>query len=288
MIYTISNQQIQISVKQAGAELCSIKNLTGTEFMWQAGAQWQRHAPVLFPIVGKLKDNGFNYNDKKYALTQHGFARDMLFNCVAKTDTITCTLIDDAFTQEKYPFKFKLDIIYSLLSDGVLVSYRITNTGSQLMPFSVGGHPAFNCPLLADEKFEDYEIVFDKSASLSSLMLQNGLFDGSVKHLASDSNRFSLHKHIFDDDALVFENLHAKHVKLLSKKTGSFVEMSLEGFPYLGIWSKPGAPFVCLEPWCGRADSVNANGNLFDKTGIEILAPGAQFERTYSIKVFSC
>lgn len=285
MISNLSNNYISCAVKHSGAELCSIKSKSGLEFMWQAGHAWQRHAPILFPIVGRLKNDTFKYNRQSFTLTQHGFARDLDFDCVIDDGKIICTLTENNFTLVRYPFKFKLQIVYRLLTDGVNVSYIVQNTDDVLMPFSIGGHPAFNCPMQQDETFEDYEIVFDKPLQLNTAMLSNGLFDGRSKMLSDLSNTINLHTHIFDDDALVFENLDASSVTLKSKKTGSYVSMGLEGFPYLGIWSKPGAPFVCLEPWCGKADSVSANGNLFEKAGIETLQPQQIFTRSYDIKV---
>lgn len=287
MISKINNEQLTVEIKHAGAELCSIKNSKGLEFMWQAEPVWPRHAPILFPIVGRLKNDLHSIEGNDYILTQHGFARDRTFELVKNTaNEITFLLSADEETLSKFPFKFELYVTYTLLDNIVEVSYKVINKSETTMPFSIGAHPGFCCPINADEHYEDYEIVFSQKENLETSLLKNGLFTGEKEVLNSNGKNISLTKNTFDKDALVFENLKSKHVSLQSKKSGAFVKMSLDGFPFLGIWAKPAAPFVCIEPWCGLADNTLANGSLYEKKGINILMPGSEFNRTYTIEVF--
>ncbi len=287
MISKISNDQLQVEIKHFGAELCSIKNNAGIEFLWQAEKVWPRHAPVLFPIVGRIKGDVYHLNEQAYSLTQHGFARDKNFEKVnSTTNEITFKLCADDDTLSKYPFQFELYITYRLQKNILEVYYKVCNFSESVMPFSIGAHPGFCCPINTDEQFEDYEIVFSENELLETALLQSGLFNGEKEVLHSNQKSISLTKNTFDKDALVFENLRSSFVSLHSKKSGAYVKVSLDGFPYLGIWSKPAAPFVCIEPWCGLADSTTSDGNLFDKKGINLLEPKQVFERSYTIEVY--
>lgn len=287
MISKINNEQLTVEIKHAGAELCSIKNNKGIEFMWQAEPVWPRHAPILFPIVGRLKNDLHSIAGNDYILTQHGFARDKTFELVnSVANEITFLLSADEETLSRFPFKFELYVTYTLLENIVAVNYKVINKSETRMPFSIGAHPGFCCPINSNESFEDYEMAFSENELLETALLENGLFSGENEVLNKDGKNIPLNKNTFDKDALVFENLKSKHVSLQSKKSGAFVKMSLDGFPFLGIWAKPAAPFVCIEPWCGLADSTDANGNLFEKKGINLLEPGKEFNRTYTIEVF--
>jgi galactose mutarotase-like enzyme len=283
----IYNDQLTIEIKHHGAELSSIKNNNGIEFMWQAEPVWPRHAPILFPIVGRLKNDIHSIAGKDYTLTQHGFARDKTFEPISSTtNEITFLLRADEDTLKKFPFQFELYITYTLIECIVKVSYKVINKSEAVMPFSIGAHPGFCCPINLDEQLEDYEIVFSDNELLETALLQNGLFSGEKEIIQTNANTISLTKNTFDKDALVFEKLKSKYVSLYSKISGAYVKVSLDGFPFLGIWAKPAAPFVCIEPWCGLADASNADGNLFEKKGINFLAPNANFERSYTIEVY--
>ncbi|MEO8146031.1 MAG: aldose 1-epimerase family protein [Bacteroidia bacterium] len=283
----ITNGQLTAIIKHHGAELCSLKNKDGVEFIWQADKViWGRHAPVLFPIVGKLKNDSYTYNDDKYSLSQHGFARDKKFELTDITSNkVSFSLKADDETISKYPFRFELLIIYALKENSINVLYEVLNNDRGEMPFSIGAHPGFCCPISKDEKFEDYEIRFSDNEKLETALLKEGLFNGEKKLLAANDNVIKLNADTFINDALVFENLKSTHVILHSTKSKHFVELSFKGFPYLGIWSKPGAHFVCLEPWCGKADSVTHDDNIMNKEGIIILKPGKHFSCSYNIKV---
>ena len=287
MISKLNNDHLTVEIKHAGAELCSIKNNKGMEFLWQAEQVWPRHAPILFPIVGRLKSDGYTIDGKDYFLTQHGFARDKTFELVSNTaNEITFLLSADEETLSRFPFQFKLHVTYTLKENTLIVRYKVINKSKTIMPFSIGAHPGFCCPIRTDEKPEDYEMVFSENEMLETSLLQNGMFSGKKELINLNGKNIPLTKNTFDKDALVFENLKSKHVSLQSKKSGAFVKVSLDGFPYLGIWAKPAASFVCIEPWCGLADNDNSNGNLYEKKGINLLAASQFFERSYTIEVY--
>ena len=272
MIYELNNNQIIAKVNSFGAELCSvISKETGIEYIWQAESNvWARHAPNLFPIVGKLKEGSYNYQDKSYQLPQHGFARDNEFICIEET---TSTLIFELKSNEKslaiYPFHFNLQITYTLIKNSVIVNYRIFNPDKDMLSFSIGAHPAFNCPLIANETFEDYELIFPNKNSLTINLLNDGLISDQTKEITLINNSITITKKLFDDDALVFTNHQIDEVQLISAKTKRGVILKSINWPYFGIWTKKNtSKFVCLEPWYGIADFENAKGDFSTKEGI--------------------
>lgn len=282
---SIKNDFLSVKLKNAGAELTSIKSIVDqTEYLWQAHKDvWPRHAPVLFPIVGKVADNKYRFQDKEYSLGQHGFARDMDFVLVKSTDNSVCFLLEsNENTLQKYPFDFKFYIEYKLEGATLITTYKVVNIGHQTMYFSVGGHPAFNCPLLADETWADYDLIFEKTEPIRRYLIKDGLIDHVAHPVELHQNVLPLHTSLFSADAIVIKNMSSKSIILKSRKSGKFVQMDFDGFPFYGIWTKPGVEkFVCLEPWCGIADSVGFNGDLTQKEGINRLEIGKEFTASY-------
>lgn len=286
----INNKYLTATINHHGAELCSLKNTEGIEFIWQADKTiWGRHAPVLFPIVGKLRDDLYTYANNKYSMPQHGFARDKMFELVSENNTgnseIIFSLKADHETLGKYPFNFELIISYQLLENQLLTTYKVLNNDSSSMPFSIGAHPGFCCPISSDEKFEDYKIQFSEKEKLEVALLNSGLFSGEKFLLNEQADEIKLDEKTFIKDALVFENLKSDYVTLRSTKTNHFVKMGIKGFPYFAIWSKPGAAFVCLEPWFGKADHSDHEGNILKKKGINILEPEQSFTCSFEMEV---
>ncbi len=284
---TIQNNYLTVSINHKGAELCSIKNNEKLEFIWQADEKfWPRHAPILFPIVGKLKDFKYQYKRSTYTLPQHGFARDKNFFLKSVSDDfVVFYLNSDVETQEVYPFEFELMVSYGLIKNKLIIEYKVSNFGADVMPFSIGAHPGFCCPLLPGEKFEDYKLVFDEKETLECSLLEGGLFSGKTQRFISNTNEIELNAKTFEKDAIVLQNFKSKFITLQSTKSKHAVRVSIDGFPYLGLWSKSGAPFVCIEPWFGLADSVDAAGNLETKKGIVLLESQKNFSCTYSIEL---
>lgn len=288
--YCLENEMVKVTINTLGAELSSfILKKDGTEYIWQGDPEiWGRHAPLLFPIVGKLKDNTYQIKGQTYTLSQHGFARDLPFELVSATgDLCIYRLISNAETLKIYPYPFELLVSYRLDTATLSVNYTVVNTGDDVMYFSIGAHPGFNWPLVSSkESQEDYLIQFDKTETANRLCIENGLISSRQTPFLENQLSFSLSVDLFKDDALVLGGLKSKTITLKSQKTGKFVEMDITGFPYLGIWSKPGgAPFVCLEPWYGLADGVGSNHDFKSKVGIQKLELGQEFACAYTIKI---
>lgn len=286
-MFTLENEYLKIEINSKGAELNSIYNKKkNIEYMWSGDpAFWGKKSPVLFPIIGSLKNDTYYFENKAYQLSRHGFAREMEFEVTNQNaSAITFTLIRSNATLEKYPFQFKFDIIYSIKDKQLQVTYRVVNKGdiSQKLYFSVGGHPAFKLPVLPATSYTDYWLEFNKKENAGRWPISGeGLIKEQPIPLMTDTNRLPLAKDLFYTDAIVFKKLNSTSVKLVSGQSGEIFDFDFTGFPYLGIWAAKGADFVCIEPWCGIADSVNSNQQLTEKEGINMLDSTDQFERTW-------
>ena len=286
----IENQYLRASINSLGAELVSLFNKENSvEYMWEANPTfWGKSSPVLFPIVGALKNNQYIYQGHTYTLPRHGFAREKVFKVESKTeDSIVFLLTEDEGTLKIFPFTFEFRLIYTLIGKTLSVSYSVTNTGNDDMYFSVGGHPAFAVPLSEDTVYEDYYLSFDKTEDFPRWELANG---GLIKKEAStfleNTNRLPLTKELFYQDALVFKHLESTEVVLKTDKAPTQLKFTFEGFPFLGIWAAINADFVCIEPWCGIADSEIHEQELTEKEGIEKLSSKGNFLRTWTVEVF--
>jgi galactose mutarotase-like enzyme len=290
MKYTIENQFLKVEVVEKGAELSSIfQKKHQVEYLWSGDPSfWAKKSPVLFPIVGTLKNNSYIFGGKSYSLGRHGFAREKLFSVTKQSsELLEFTLTDDKDTLLNYPFHFQFQVVYQLRYDEMDVKYVVSNTGDQAMYFSVGAHPAFRVPLVNGTKYEDYYLQFETSEDAGRWPISaEGLIEAEPIPLFGNSNKLPLTKELFQQDALVFKQLRSQKVELGSGNTGRGVELSFPGFPYLGIWAAKNADFVCIEPWCGIADGVNADQQLENKEGINKLPPGETFSRTWSARFF--
>ena len=288
-MHSISNNIISIEVSNRGAELQSLYHKQhGLEYMWNADpAYWAKKSPVLFPIVGGLKGNTYRYAGKDYKLNRHGFARESDFELTEKTNTsLTFSLASNEQTTLIYPFDFIFSVKYTLEENKLNVSFRVENTGEEAMFFSVGAHPAFAVPLVEGTSYEDYFLKFNEHETTERWTLSSeGLIEKAVMFL-HDQSTLPLKKELFYKDAIVFKDLRSSSITIASHKTPHGVKVIFNNFPYMGIWAAKDADFICIEPWCGIADSVHSSGNLEDKEGIISLAARQQFERTYSIEVY--
>jgi galactose mutarotase-like enzyme len=287
---TIENEVLKVSVRTKGAELDSLFNKQEQlEYMWSADPQvWGKKSPVLFPVVGTLKDNTYFVNGKSYQLGRHGFARDMEFTVAAHTnDTVTLALESNAETLAKFPFHFRFAITYWIEQNRLSVLYSVTNTGDARMFFSVGGHPAFKLPLDENNDYNDYYLLFSQHEHAGRWPIsKDGLIETQSIPLLGNADRLPLKKELFHKDAIVFKHLHSTNVKLTSDKSRAGLDFDFDGFPYLGIWAAKNADFVCIEPWCGIADSVNTDQQLEHKEGIQSLTASDTFERSWSVTVY--
>lgn len=289
LMFTIENEWIRAVIQAKGAELTSLYSKAHQlEYLWQGDpAYWAKHSPVLFPVVGALKDNTYYYQGKAYQLSRHGFARDKPFAVETHTaDTIALLLRSDEETLRVFPFSFELRIRYTLYENSLAVAYSVINTGKEDMYFSLGAHPAFNVPLAKGLAYSDYELVFDKPETAGRWPIaKDGLIEAAPIPLLQNNNILPLTKALFHKDALVFKNLASSIVSIRSPKSERSLQLDFPGFPYLGIWAAKDADFVCLEPWCGIADSVHTNQQLAEKEGINKLIPCEEFVRAWTVAV---
>jgi len=279
-----------VEVSLYGVEFQSIVNKTfSLEYLWNGDpAFWSKRSPVLFPIVGSLRNNSYSYQGKSYQLSRHGFARDMEFLPEKQTgNAITFLLRSNEETRKNYPFDFEFRVRYQILGDELSTEYMVTNTGSGLMYFSVGGHPAFRLPLESTAVFSDYHLQFEETENLQRWPIsKDGLIQLQPVPVMEDSNRLNLQKSLFYQDALVFKYIASSEISLVSSKSKHGILFQMGEFPFLGIWSFKDADFICLEPWCGIADPVNSNQQLEAKEGIEKISPGKVFSRQWRVKLF--
>lgn len=271
---------LEIESKKLGAELTSIK-FNGKEMLHQ-GEVWNRHAPILFPIVGKLKNNETKINGKIYNMGQHGFARDMEFKELEKTNNKhEYVLESNKETLEKFPFKFSLYVIHSVEGDTITTKYKVINNDEKEMIFGLGGHPAFIC----DYSSGNYKVEFEeKEDNIKFITLDNGLVSKETQNMLIN-NSIKLNKNSFINDAIIICNIKSNKV-YLKENERKILEFNFSDFPYLGLWAKIGAPFVCIEPWMNTADKVNTDGNLESKENILRLKPSEKFECSYKVKFF--
>ena len=289
-VHQLQNSLLSINVNSFGAELCSVvSNETQIEYIWQADEKiWARHAPNLFPIVGKLKDGKYFYQSKEYQLPQHGFARDNEFICIEEqADFLLFEFTANESTLEKFPFHFSLQVGYKLEGNTIKVSYSVFNPDSKELYFSVGAHPAFNCPLQSNELFSDYELYFPHNSKLTLNTLNEGLITSQTKEILLEQNKLNVTKDLFENDALVCMNSQIGEVHLISSKSKHGVALVSENWPYYGIWSKKGCEqFVCLEPWYGIADDENTHGDFVSKNGIIKVESEQYFNCSFNMMFF--
>ena len=284
--FTLHNDMMTATITADGAELCSLKNAAGLELLWQAGPQWPRHAPILFPIVGRLKNDELRHRGKIYPMTQHGFARDHRFDWVQREPrSCKLQLADDAATRARYPFAFRLSAAYTLNNAGLEIGLEIANTGNEVLPASIGAHPAFNWPLLPGLAKEDYALVFSQEEPAPIRRLKDGLLRAAPEPTPVRGNTLALSERLFDDDAIIMDQPASRSVRFVAPR-GPQVEVSWEGFRELGIWSKPkGAAFVCIEPWHGFASPADFDDEFNDKPGLMHIARGESRTLKYRIRI---
>ena len=287
MQHILENDQLTVTLSTQGAEVQSVCNkATGQEYIWTADpGVWARHAPVLFPIVGKLKEDQYRLGDDTYAMTQHGFARDKDFKVIEHNDDhLTFGLTADPETTQQYPFNFALDLTYQLTDNRLDINYQVINHDHLDMPFSIGGHPGFLCPAHVDGHSEEYYLLFEQEETLERHLLKDGLRTGETRPVIENSRQLALHRALFEDDALVFTDVASDSVSIVPQSTGQpMVTVHFPGFPYLGVWQKVGADFYCIEPWYGLADRATTDGELTHKEGIQLLSSEEKFEVTYGV-----
>ncbi|HEY8190449.1 MAG TPA: aldose 1-epimerase family protein [Micavibrio sp.] len=284
--HTISGSRISARIKSDGAELCFLRDQDGRDYLWPAGPAWPRHAPHLFPIVGRLNHDKFRHKGREYGMTQHGFARDRRF-AWEKTDISSCALSlrDDSQTRMIYPFSFTFDIAYAIDGDTLSIAYTIANTGDDVMPAAIGAHPAFRWPLREEFRKEDYRLHFSKPEPQPTLRLANGLLMTETFSSPVQGCDLPLNEDLFENDAIIFDQVRSGSV-LYAAPDGSGIEIDWDtDFSTLGLWSRKGADFLCIEPWHGISSPMDFDGELSDKPGMLLIAPGASRRLGYRIRL---
>ncbi|MBB3950705.1 aldose 1-epimerase family protein [Aureimonas jatrophae] len=289
--FMIGTTAVTAQIAPAGAELVSLRDAGGAELLWQAGAAWPRHAPVLFPIVGRLAGDRLRHENQSFRLTQHGFARDRVFRCVEETATrVTLRLDDDPETRALYPFAFVLEQSYEVDGSTLAVTTRVENPGPDVLPCGVGAHPGFRWPLVDGIAKEDHAIVFDAEEAGEVLSVQGGLL-GPARPLPLEAGRvLALSEALFAADALVMPEVASRSLRFVARGADGApvreLAFSWDGYRDLGLWSKPdGAPFLCIEPWYSMASPVGWDSEFIQKPGLLHLAPGESRSLTWRVRV---
>ncbi len=284
----LQNENFSASISPLGAELKSlVEKKTGTEYIWGGDpAWWNGSAPVLFPIVGGLKNQKYNYNGKTYSIANHGFARRSRFKLISRTQsTAIFELNSNIETKKMYPFDFSLQVIFSLEFGGIAVEYNVKNNGNGQMFFSIGSHPAFNLPF-AGGYIENYYIHFGEEENMERYFFENGLYRDETAPVFSNCRQISLNRKIFNDGPLIFKKPVSTEFHIKNSLNSKEIIVSTGEVPYLAIWSKgDGAPFVSIEPWFGLPDITTTNQDFTKKEGILSLESGKTFSTTYRIEV---
>ena len=284
--HELSNGTLSATVKSDGAELCSLRDTTGEEILWQAAPIWPRHAPVLFPIVGRLKDDTLRHDGKTYRLTQHGFARDKRFAWLNRTPT-TCRLVlhEDGETRAMYPFAFRLEVAFTLDDDALETSFTVANPGREVLPASVGAHPGFVWPLVEGLDKAAHVLEFAEPEPAPVRRLAGGLLKTEPQPTPIRGETLALDPTLFAADAVILDRPASRSVRYTAPGAPT-VEVAWDGFRELGIWSREGGDFLCIEPWHGMASTANFDGEFRDKPGLMLIPPGER--RTLSMRIRLC
>lgn len=278
----LQNTSLQAVINLLGAELTFFGKSSGLNVLWSKQTDhWNRVAPNLFPIVGKLMNDTYTFEGKSYPMTQHGFARDKQFEVIKQSETeVRLRLVSDADSMRIYPFSFVFDVCFSLSESGLTISYETQNTGEESMHYSVGGHPAF----YLNEPLENYYLEFDQAIQLEREELAENYFSGESSYYGV-TNHLELSDELFENDAFVLKNPEFKWVRLKNQTGETIVQMHSDTWSAVGFWTKKDAPFICIEPWWGWADHSDSNGKLEEKAGIRKLNPGEIEVLKYELSV---
>lgn len=285
---TIASDRLRAVIHPLGAELQELTHCeTGLNYLWSGDpAYWGKFSPVLFPIVGSLKNGRYSINGSTYALPRHGFAREKLFAAQQlSASEAVFRLTEDASTLALYPFRFELVLSYKLEANRLIVTYQVRNTDDQPIWFCLGAHPAFAVPLSNGLAYSDYSLRFNAAEKTGRFALEDGLLQNHTEPLLNDETDLPLSPELFVQDAIVLKGLRSNTVSLVSSTDPHGWTFDFSGWPHLGIWAAKNAPFVCIEPWQGHADTVDHEGDFTKKEGVVKLEVGEKWEREWSLVI---
>lgn len=290
MEYKLSNEKICVKFQSLGGALSSIQDMEGVEYLWQGdAAYWSGQAPVLFPICGSIRDDRANIGENKITtMPRHGIVRKKEFTCTKQTEnSIVFSIKSNEEMYKQYPYKFQLDITYTLEDNKIIITYTIFNLDNDKMPFFIGGHPGFRCPLFENEEYSDYYLEFEEkeNCTVPTPVTATGLID--VAHrtpFLNGEKTLPLTHDLFAEDAIIFDELKSRKVILASSKNEKKIEVEFRDFPYLILWSTANkGPFLAIEPWVGLS-TCSDEGDIFEeKRNVQILEPGQEKDYTFSI-----
>ncbi len=290
MIYTIKNDKIEVSVEDLGAQMRSIKDATGKEYLWQGDEKyWNGSAPNLFPYIARLTEGKYILKGRTYEMPKHGFLRNSVLKLKEKTQTkMVFSLTDSEETYKMYPYHFEIKVKYELFENELKVSYNVANKDKKVMYFGVGGHPGFQVPVEKELSFEDYFIEFAKGTDMKRVGMSEDCFvTGKDEAFPLEENRrLYLHHNLFDDDAIILKDAPSK-VVLASEKGSARIEMETSHLEYLGIWHKPAsdAPYVCIEPWSSLPSQKDIIEDLEKQDNLVSLKPDGYYTGFFKVKI---
>ena len=281
MKITLSNEFLQATILHKGAELCSLKTLE-KEYIWNGNpAFWNKHSPILFPIVGALKNNAYEFDNNHFEMFRHGFARDLNFELISNSKIQASFLLKNSEdTLTIYPFEFQLTVNYILEGKILKIEYKVLNISKKTMPFSIGAHPAF----ALNNSFENYSLDFQFDELLEYNLLENDLISDKTELLNLKNKNLNLNYELFKNDALVFKKIKSKSISILENGK-AFLKINFNNFPNLGIWTKINAPFICIEPWFGFADEKSTSSKIIEKNGILLLNKKSEWQSEFNIEI---
>ena len=290
MKYQIKNDKLQVEILSLGAQMCSIKDAEGTEYLWQGNPKyWEDMAPNLFPYIARMTDKKYTVYGNTYEMDIHGFAKDTVFEAnQISEEHIIFSISDSEETRKQYPFAFVFEVDYRLEGNKLLITYGVKNRDDKTMYFGVGGHPGFNVPIEEGLEFEDYYLEFDTDEDAERVGFSEDCFvtGNNVRYDLTDEKKISLHHNLFDDDAIILTNM-SKGVKLTSDKGKKSIHVSYPDMPYLGFWHWPktDAPYICIEPWSSLPSRKGIVEDLTTQPGLVCLEPGNEYQNQYVIEI---
>ena len=290
MIYKIDNGRLSLEVSSLGAEMQSLKSCTGGDYLWDADARyWRRHAPVLFPFVARLREDRYRLGDREYTMSKHGFAPESEFELYKQTETeLVFLLRDNEKTRELYPFAFEFYVGYRLEGWRLDISYAVENSGNELLPFGMGGHPGFKIPMEEGRSFEEYYLEFPQACDADRVLFgPDCLVSGVRERYPLEEGRILRLRHeLFDNDAVVLEHT-PKEVAIRCNGGHRAVKVAFPKMNYVGFWHKDGleAPYVCIEPWLSLPARHGVTEDFYCKGDMVRLEPGKRYENDWSISI---
>lgn len=279
---TIKNDYLTAKINEVGTELKSLV-CNDTQYIWTGDERfWAGSAPLLFPICSGLKDDEYYLDGKKYTLQKHGYARFCKFEVENQVeDSVTFLLCSNEESLKQFPFRYELRVTYTLENKTLKVKYDVKNLSDDTMYFSIGAHEGYYCP----EGIEEYDVILPEAETLDSTVLEGNVLGNNKVRIIENSDRIALKYDYFAVDALVFKDMKARSAVLKNRNNGKAVKVTFEGCDYFLLWTKPDAPYICLEPWCGISDNKDTDKNFKTKEGIRQIAAGGNFVNEHSIEV---